>query len=449
MTAEVWLRNPDNYIKEAIEVGHSNLAWDWGVLRKKSIDPFAFCNLYFGEQPWRAMIMRSDGTALLDNTHNYDNPKAVWPTWEYGQHWETLEKMVYAPWGDDIKKCTSEYTPAELRPSYGQEHRIIIARPPASNTGIGKKFYRTLSQFQGENPDVILHLHGLYSWRIMFGHEFLSVDIDGRTDAAKDRIFLPSGKIVTQASATQQPHWVELLGMRPVDLKIPRNRCMFNIKSAVWAAEHFKDAVRFKTKGFQHIDPDDPSGRPPKNNVIMVKRQKPSPGDKWLCNTCNLQLACKFYREGAVCIVPESEPKELARFFKTRDSSTIIEGLGTLLAASSTRLNKAIKSEEENDELYPETRKMIKDLFDQGTKLAKLVDPALAAAGSAKVTTNNLTQINAANPQELMAAVMDEFVKKGIPRSQVTPEMVMRVLEQPEDVQQHAIDVAAEEAFGD
>lgn len=63
VSAEVWLRNPDNYIKEALEVGHSDLIWDWGVLRKKRIDPFAFCNLYFGVQPWRAMIARSHGTS--------------------------------------------------------------------------------------------------------------------------------------------------------------------------------------------------------------------------------------------------------------------------------------------------------------------------------------------------------------------------------------------------
>lgn len=447
MDKEVYLRNPDNYIKEVLEVGHSDLIWDWGVLRKKRIDPFSFCNLYFGVRPWRAMIARSHGTSLIDNDHDMDNPIAVWPTWEYGEAFSRLEHLIENPWGES-DKCDDPNIPSEVRPVRGQEHRVIIGKIPPTNKGLGRKFMRTLSDMQEENSDVILHIHGCYSWRVMFGMDFVSVDVDGRTDAAKDRIFLPNGKIVKQSSATQQPHWVELLGMRPVDLKIPRNRCIFNIKSAIWASEYFQEAVRFKTKGFQHIDPDDPSAKPAVNHVIMVRRKKPSPGDKWLCNTCNLQLACKFYREGAVCIVPESEPVELAKFFKTRDSDTIIEGLGTLLATQSTRLNKALQSEEDQGELHAETRKIINDLFDRGVKLAKLVDPALAAAGAPK-NGINLTQINASSPQELMAAVMDEFVKKGIPRSQVTPEMVMSILEKPEEIRARAIDAASQEITGE
>lgn len=448
MTVEVWLRNPDNYIKEAIEVGHTNFAWDFGVLRKRRLDPYKLCNLYLGQRPWKAMVFNANGTSLHDNDHDMENPVAVWPTWEYGESWERLIDLIESPVGEDYKACTNPNVPLNLRPLFGQEHRVMITHLPSAGGLMGMRFYRMLSDLQSEYPDVGLHLHGSYSYRIMFGLDFEIVDTDPRTLAAKNKIILPNGKIVSQAGSTEQPHWIQLMGMNPVELKIPRNRCMFNIKSALWAAEYFQEAVRFKHKGFQQIDPNDPTGRPPTSHSVMVKRKKPTPGDKWLCNMCNLQTVCKFYREGAVCIVPESEPVELARFFKSRDSSTIIEGLGTLLATSSHRLQKAVEIEEETESLNPETRKMINDLFDRGVKLAKLVDPVLAAAGAAKVTTNNMTQINAANPQELMAAVMDEFVKKGIPRSQVTPEMVLAILETPEESRQRAIDVAAEEATG-
>ena len=448
MTTEVWLRNPDNYIREAIEVGHHDFIWDYGVTRKKDVDPYKLCQLYLGVQPWRAMVARSHGTSLHDNDHDLDNPAAVFPTWEYGESIEILMDMIDNPVGESLRKCNDQNVPKEVRPVYGQEHRVVIAKLPSTTTGIGRKFFQMLSRLQDENPDVTIHLHGCYSYRYMFGLEFTSVDIDPRTLAAKDKVTLPSGKNVTQASSTQQAHWVKLMGMNPVDLKQPRNRCIFNIKSAIWAAEYFQEAVQFKTSGFQHIDPDDPTARVPRNNSVMVKRRKKSPGDKWLCDICNLQTVCKFYRQGAVCIVPESEPVELARFFKSRDSGTILEGLGTLMAVSSTRLQKALEKEEETESLNPETRKIIGDLFKNGVQLAKLVDPALAAAGAARVTTNNLTQINAGNPQELMAAIMDEFEKKGIPRSQVTPEMIQMILSKPEDMRDRAIEAAYQEATG-
>lgn len=446
VTVEVWLRNPNNYIKEAMEVGHTDFAWDFGVLKKRRIDPFLFGNLYLGSTPWRCIVFHSVGSSLHDNDHDMDNPVAVWPTWDYGESWDRLMELILNPVGEDYDACHDINVPTQFRPVYGQEHRVMITKLPSVSTGAGRRMHRMISDLQLEHPEVKLHLHGSYSYRVMFGMDFESVDIDPRTIAAKDNVMLPNGKKVSQPGTTEQPHWVQLLGMTPVSLKIPRNRCIFNIKSALWAAEHYQEAVRFKHKGFQAIDPDDPFSRSPTSHTVMVRSKKPSPGDKWLCNTCNLQTVCKFYREGAVCIVPESEPVRLAQFFKTRDSETIIEGLGTLLATQSNRLEKAVEMEEEQGSLNPETRKIINDLFDRGVKLAKLVDPVLAAAGAAKVTTNNLTQINAANPQELMAAVMDEFVKKGIPRSQVTPEMVMAILETPEESRQKAIDAAAEEA---
>lgn len=431
MSCEVWLRNPDMYIREVVEVGHGDVSWSAGLVVKKRIDVWKFMDLYYGHQmPWRAMIINSDKTILLDRDHKESDPAAIWPTWEYGQSMETLMDMIRNP-----------------RPGVeGQEHRVVISRIPNVSTGLGKAFIRELSDIQEEYPDVLLHIHGLYGFKVMFGLQFRSVDFEARTPAAKDKIILPSGKAVSQASSTQQPHWVELMGMRPVELKIPRNRCMFNIKSALWAADHFKDAIRFRTRGFSHIDPDDPLQRAPNSKSIMVKRRPASPGDKWLCEMCNLQTVCKYFRTGGVCIVPDSEPVELARFFKTRDADTIIEGLGTLLATQTHRLEKAIKAEEDSGQLHAETRKIINDLFDRGVKLAKLVDPALAAAGAPRSLTQNNINFEGMTPQALMAAVTDEFVKKGIPRDQITPEMIMSIVEKPEELRQRAIDVASEEA---
>jgi hypothetical protein len=145
-----------------------------------------------------------------------------------------------------------------------------------------------------------------------------------------------------------------------------------------------------------------------------------------------------------VCIVPDSEPQELAKFFKSRDSDTIIDGLGTLLATQANRLDKALESEEVDEKLHPETRKIIESLFDRGVKLAKLLDPKLAAAGAPKFNFNQTT-ITSGTPQALMKAITESFVAQGIPRNQITPEMIMSVFKDPDEMKARAIETAAVE----
>jgi hypothetical protein len=425
MATEVWFRNPVNYIKECVEAGINSLAWDFGILKRRTIDPFLMANLYYGVMPWRAMVIGEQGALLINNDHDLDNPVATYPVWEYGGQFATLEKF-----------CANNINPE-------QAHVVVVIRPPTANSNIGRAFYQVLAQLQDEYPDCTIHVHGLYSFRVMFALGLKSVDYEPRELARMGKVVLPSGKEVTFEHAVSEPQWVNLVGMKPYDLKIPRNRCIYNMRSALWAGEHFTEAIKFKTKGFTHVDPDNPLKRAPRNKSIMVKRTPSKEGDKFLCDMCSLQTVCKYFRTGAVCIVPDSEPVELARFFQTRDSDQIISGLGTLLATQTRRIEKALKVEAENDSLHPETTKMINTLFDRGVKLAKLVDPSLAAAGAPK--TVNLTQINASTPNELMAQIVESFVQQGIPRGQITPDMIQRVLSNPEELQGRAIDVASQE----
>lgn len=422
MAVEVWARNPDNYIKECIEAGISLLAWDFGVLRKKGIDVDRFCALYFGAQRYRALVIGDSGAVEVDNEHTQENPVAVHPVWWYGREWRDLEVLVAMA---DPDKQT----------------RIVITKAPNLKSGIGKLFLKTLSEIQEENPHVTLHLHGLYSFRALFGLDFKSGDYEARSLAARGKVVLPSGKEVSAEMAAAEPHWVNLMGMRPVDLKIPRNRCIFNLRAAMWAAEHFKEAIKFKTKGFDRIDPDNVLKHHPTNNVIMVRRKKPEEGDKFLCDMCSLQLACKYYRQGAICIVPDSESVELARFFKTRDADMVIEGLGTLMATQTRRLEKALEAEEDKGELHPEVTRIINTLFDRGVKLAKLLNPALQ-----KPTVGvqiNTTQINSGTQQGLVAGIIQQFEAAGIPRAQVTPQMLMEAMKPKEELAERAIDVAS------
>lgn len=448
MATEVWVRNPSNYIREALEAGATSFAWDRGFLMKRRMDPLKFVDTHIGVNPigQRSIVIGVQGTGEYGPGQTLSSrPLAVYPTWAYGQSFDDLLKMIQYPAGLEPDRYKRD--DPNLCAVAGQEHRVVVVDLPNGRTGLGQRFLRQLAELQVDNPECILHVHGLYGFRPMFALGFRAVDIDPRSTAQKGKVMMPHGKEMSYERAADQPKWISLLGMRPSDLRVPRNRCIFNILSAGWAGKHFRDNVRWSVNknNNEFVDPDDPINEIATDSRIMLHNGvKPNAGDQWLCNSCSIQLSCKFFREGAVCTVPDSEPLELAHFFKTTDSETIIEGLGTLLAAQTHRLNRSLELENEHNDISPETTKIINTLFDRAVKLAKLVDPRLAAAGAMRINIDNRTAtINASSPQQLMAAVVQELVSRGVRREDITPEMVMAILEKPEDVRGRAIEAAA------
>ncbi len=442
------MRNPRNYIQEALEVGSTCFAWDRGFCIKRDLDPVRWVDTYVGVNPIgeRHLYIGSQGTSEFKHgQHVFAKPVAVYPTFRYGDPLENLMGFLEYPAGDDPDRYATD--DPLLRPVAGQEHRIVITDLIDLRTALARKFIRELAAVQADHPEAIFHLHGLYSYRAMFGLGFRSADLDPRSSAAKGKVLMPHGKEMTCERAADQPKWINLMGMHPSDLRVPRNRCIFNMLSAGWAAKHFMDNVKWSVRKQQSdfVDPDDPVSEIVTDSRIMLHNGvRPQEGDKWLCNLCTLQSSCKFFREGAVCTVPDSEPLELAHFFQTTDSDTIITGLGTLLAAQSHRLATALQAEQadEDGKINPEVTKIIHGLFDRGVKLAKLVDPKLAAAGAARINVDARTSIQTGSPQQLMAAVVQELVSRGVRREDITPEMVMDILEKPEEVRGRAIEAA-------
>lgn len=430
MGAEVWVRNPDLCIRECAEERVTNIVWDRGLLVKKGIDPVRFVDLYYqaGVNPRILVIGNADqGADEYDRFSTYGKPVDNFPVWCYGDSMAFLEETL--------------------------EHQrfVVVTNTPEAHTTLGRKFFRTLRDVQEEYPDSWLHIHGIYSYRVMFGLGFKSVDIEPRTVAKKGRVILPPGRDVTFERAGEMPHWVNLLGMQVGDLRVPRNRCIYNIRSAKWAAENFMDNVKFRTKSSVEIEPQaytDPNWKPTPTRRVFFTNKPVEPGDKFLCDTCSLQLSCRYFRTGSVCSVPDSEPAELARFFKTRDSDTIIDGLGTLLAANTRRLARGMEDEDVAGKLDPEVTKIFKHIFDQGVKLAKLVNPALARAGAANFQFNQ-NVIQASNPQQLMAAAVAALEARGVHRDAITAEMIQELITADSGkLQQRAIEVSGRAADG-
>jgi hypothetical protein len=431
---EVWFRNPDNYIRELVECGQHWIAWDRGLLVKKRIDAEKHAALYFGKAyPYRLLLVGDQGTAELTPDHGFANPKAVYPTWEYGEDAALLEEIIAQPVGEDAAICSDMSVPPDERPVLGQEHRVVVIGCPPSTSGPGRKFLRYLKELQEDYPDCIIHLHGMYAWRPCFGMGLRAADVEPRTSAQKGRVHLPSGREEKFESVVKHPQWVTALGFRPVDLAVPRNRCMYNIKSAVWAGENYEKLYNFPNRSSsKEVDHTSPTAdfKVPETRSALIGSPEKKPGDMFHCDTCSLQDKCRYFRDGAVCSVPGAEPTELARYFKTRDSGMIIDGLGTLLAAQTRRMERGLEYEEIDGELSPEVTRMMTAIFDEGVKLAKLVDPSLRGNSGVNINVGagGAAAVGLSNPKQLIASAVRELEARGINRDDITPELIQGLL---------------------
>jgi len=431
---QVWFRNPDSYIRELVECGQSLIAWDRGILQKKRIDAKKHADLYFGKTyPYRLLLVGEQGTAEIRPDSSIERPTAVYPTWGYGEDQALLEEIVSRPVGKDMKSCLDATVSADERPVWNQEHRVVINEVPNALTGPGRKFLRYLKELQEEYPECIIHVHGLYSYRMAFGMGFGASDIGPREAAQKGKIIFPSGREAKYEAAVQNPQWVTVLGFNPVDLSVPRNRCMYNIKSAVWAGENYNKLYNFRVAGDSNYVPDiessDSEFVPATTGSALTVNVKPKPGDKQLCDTCSLASKCKHFRDGAVCTLPGADSKNLADMFGSRNADIIIDALGTLVAAGTRRLERGIKEENDFGEMSPEVTKMMGQIFGQGVQLAKLINPALGGGTKVQVNVNGgSATVATSDPKQMVAVVMRELESQGIPRDQITPEAVMGLL---------------------
>lgn len=424
MSTEVWLRNPWNYIREVVEVGHCWLAWDRGLLAKRGhLDMNAFCDSNVPTvYDYRSMAIGEQGAVEVDRKSSAHSPKAVYPVWDYTtDSMNGLLKFIERPVGEDPKWYNNAVLPPDQRPVKDQEHRVVIIRPPDFGMGLdGKTFYPLLRDVQEEHPEVILHLHGSYSFRAMFGFGARSIDMDA-AEGRGTKIILPMGKKVKRENLLKYQQWINVVGARPTDCDTPRGVCMYNIRSALWAGQHFNDEIAFRVRAV--------------GERKSATLESYSPGalvsteDKFLCDRCSLAVSCKYFREGAVCSLPGSDSVELSRFFTSRDSAVIISGLTRLLEFQAERLEDGRENEKLTGDLDPEVTRIADSLFERALKLAKLLDPQLDPKRplvSMQVNSQGPTQINNGqfNMQEAVAAAFAALEAKGIPRDSITAEMV-------------------------
>lgn len=434
MGTQAWFRDPHSYVREMVEARVGNVAWNRGALVRRKIDPVKHAELYFGGASidWRVLAIGEQGAAEWRPGDTTEAPSAVYPVWRYEDPFSLLEELVEQPVGEDKEICATE-GPADEIPKFGQEHRVVITDLPASNLGAGRQILRMLRILQEDNPKCIIHLHGAYSWRVAFGYNLGAADVDPRFGAQKGRVCLPQGKEVPFEHLYQNVQWATVLGFAPSDLATPRNRCIYNIRSAVWAAENYGSLNAFTTRRGGRVDTtsSDAEHEPNQTKDPVAGHLKKKEGDKVVCNTCSVQDKCKNFRDGSVCTLPNAETKSLASKFGTRDAEEILDGLGALMATGAHRLERGLRLEAEDGDIDPKVTTILNSLHAQGVTMAKMLDPSLRGGAKVQVNVGNGGQaaiVTQASPQQLVAGIMRELENKGIPRADITSEMIKNLL---------------------
>lgn len=444
MSTDLWFRDPWNYVRELRSTGYAKITWNWMILTQKKINPVASAEMYFAGLPWELLCIGSLGATHYVSGDKLGSPTAVYPVYRATQPTKLLEHYLNNPVGQDRSLCFDLGIKTEVRPVWDQEHRVVVTDIPNLSTTEGKNFIYYLAELQDQFPEVIIHINGVNGFKTLFGMGFAASDCNPRHTAAGLRLALPSGlEAAPEWVAARAPHYFEMFDYSPSEIKTPKQCCIYNIRSAIWASAHYEEEVRYMVrKGLRdtrvlmnypgRAEAEDYSVRLPRmTKGYLIGKQKPKQGDKFACNFCSLQLQCKLFRVGAVCSVPGSEPIPLSKFFGTRDSGKIIDGLAMIVQGQANRLEEAMKAEKTEKGLDPEISKELTRTFQNGVKLAQLIDPNLRTGAKVQVNVNGGTNaqiVGQANEQDIVGKVIRELELQGIKREEITTQMLENAL---------------------
>jgi len=422
METEVWFRNFRRNINVFIEEGVRNYVWHRGTIIKNSVNPVAFHQHHSPPGlPWRAMVVGVQGAVEYDHTSSGPkDAKACYPVWHLGDPIEDLEMFAERNVAEFDSELNDDSVDPFFRPRVGQEHRIVIINVPDRKSLLGRRVLSVIGEVQEMNPHAIMHLFEAGSYKSPLSTKVRSFDFDACIRARMSEVVLPNGKRCHSSNFITNRIWFDSLGVSVTDAKSNTDdRIRFGIRSLAWAANNW-DSDEFINSKSGLTD----------SKAKFSKRTKAKIGDKIACDYCSLFDSCKMARDGGVCTLPEAETVDLANYFKTRDADKIIDGLGAVLSAQAQRAEAAIGWEQETEKLDPELTKVLKAMAEGGEKLAKLIDPSLSSPKIALQINqgSGSTAVVAPNMKVMMANAVKELENRGIPRSDITPDMVMMQL---------------------
>jgi len=471
---DLWLMQSHKYIDIALEEGFRQFSWQVAYILKSKHELFSWMRIHtaaYGSV--KVMMIDHSGAAEYNTFGSYEKPTAVYPTWTPDDDWDTLVWLLKNNVGLDEKICSDENVHPQMRPVFGQKHRVVVYWLPPSGPE-RQSFMMQMRELQLEYPHAELFVSGANRFSDLFGIGLKAVDylpheftVNG---LRQKRIILPSGRQLHENNIHNPRYsdWFDLIGMAQWEIASPEDRIRVCLRSANWANKNFELVTPFISRaptggrsggaGFNTVFmPSEYVKVSDKDFVLPAARRRVMRNlglnvtglDKFTCDTCILHNACKLYREGSVCTVKGSDTVALADAFGSRSADVIMTGLSKLVEKNAERLENAMAAEEAAGEIDPEVTKLSKTVFDQGVKLVKLIDPT--KAGGPKVQVNvgvgaggqASVGIAGTDPKQLMATIVAELEAGGIPRDQITGDMIKGVLRSMANVgQQQALTTA-------
>lgn len=443
---DVWFRNAKSCLDVCAEEGVNRLSWTRQQLMRHKQDGLLIVRQFYMASSVRPeiLIIGIQGSSEYNVMGRYDEPVGVYPTWSgKNDPLDELYDFIENPWGENEQLCSDPNTPPSLRPVLGQKHRVIIHDNPASVSGVGKEFWLKIAQIQEDYPQVDLFVNGTKSFGVLFGLRFKEGDY-GLSDLGdtNQHLILPNGMTVklneTERDKLEQwSDWVKVLGFDTKTIvKDQKERYRFRIRAARWASKYWAENYRFHISG-RNVVPDyetsEKSHKPASTKLVLTSRRFTlRDADRLLCNRCRIAPGCKVYRQDSICGLKDSKVGDLEKFFQSRNSALIVDGLARIAQLQAQRLEASMEAETASGEVSPEVTKQINSLFANGSKLAQLVDPELR--GGPKVQVNvgvngqAAVQVQNANPKQVMSEIVAALQMQGLTREQITPAMIEGVL---------------------
>lgn len=423
-----------------------------GFLKKVRNTPHTLMNMSWRGLPWECLVEDRDFMALYthDSNPNAEEPSGVWPVFRAKeQDLEDLIGYCKYPWGErEDLFGKNNWGTGDLHPRPGQPHVVwvtgFLSTPSHAEYD---KWMGILEELTAEYG-VQFGLTGSVSFRAAFGGAFRYAAMSLKQDTGGGRVFLPNGRRINRARREEQVPMVasviRAMGFDPDLVATDMDQIrLFNIASIQRAALTWKkdgSAKSIRTKDFV-VDSKSPRAVATASNLKTKAppkmKQKAESTDMVLCESCSLWSFCPQYRDGEVCSVGGSDGRRLAEMFGTRDPAKIIDALAEINGKMTERAIDALENEvpTEDKALDPTVTTALNQVFANGVKLAKLIDPSLnggvqvnvgvQAGGRAAVhAAASRVQSGQANERELAATVIAELESEGYSRSQITEDMV-------------------------
>lgn len=410
---EVWVRNPKLCVRECRDVGQRNIVFYTEYARESMIDPAAFLRTFYGPMPWRCLEADRKAEVVLEyNSDGSDrySPHARHYYWNFSSF--TLDEL------DEMMNKAAD-----------NGRYVFVTGLPVMSDKYGQGVLNMLAEIQHEFPTVRMHISNIYSFTSLFSPGFGSVDIEPRVPASCGDFTLPNGFVIRNSNSTEVAKWapwLKMMGFKPEDMKVPRNRCMMTIMSARWAGINYRVNKTFRVRGFAH-NPEDV-----KEHRAFFRSHPPQPGDMFYCGKCSMAEHCRFFREGSVCSVPGTDGERLAELFATRNGDSIIEALSELTSIQARRIQAGMEHEHDHPDegLDPHVSKLVESTFKMGVDLGKLIDPNRFNP-KAPGTQNN-TQVNILSggddAKKLTADIVRALNAAGVETQDITPQMIEQVM---------------------